>query len=386
MRIEAAGMNSVRTGLDQPLLWVSVLLLLWGLVMVTSSSLQIADTHLDAPFHYGVRHAVYLLLGVAVACVVVTLVSIEWLRQLRFLALPLAVLLLTLVFIPGLGREVKGALRWIQVGGFTVQPSEIAKLCFVVYLAGYIAVHGDMLRDSWKGFLMPFSVLGLLALLLMMEPDFGAVVVFGVTTMGMLFLAGVPMRRFLLVGLVLAALVTVLAFAQPYRVARLLSFMDPWSDQFGAGYQLTQSLIAFGRGDWFGVGLGNSIQKLFYLPEAHTDFVYAVTAEEFGLTGNLFLLGLFVYFCYRIFVLGGRLEDQGMRFHAFLVYGVALLFSSQIMINLAVNMGLMPTKGLTLPFFSYGGTSLLVSILMVALVLRAAVELRARTDRRGGVS
>ena len=386
MRTDAARMTTLRAGLDQPLLWVAVVLLLWGLVMVTSASLQIADTHLDAPFHYGIRHAVYLALGVIVASVVIGLVSIEWLQQLRFLALPLAVLLLTLVFIPGLGREVKGALRWIQVGGLTVQPSEVAKLCFVVYMAGYIAVHGEMLRASWKGFLMPFSVLALLSMLLMMEPDFGAVVVFGVTTMGMLFLAGVPLRRFLLVGAVLAVLVTLLAFAQPYRVARLLSFMDPWSDQFGAGYQLTQSLIAFGRGEWLGVGLGNSIQKLFYLPEAHTDFVYAVTAEEFGLFGNLLLLGLFLFFCYRIFALGGRLEERGMTFHAFLAYGMALLFSSQIVINLAVNMGLMPTKGLTLPFFSYGGSSLLVSIAMVALVLRAALELRMREVKRGGVS
>ncbi len=379
-------MKQAWTRLDQPLFWSALLLVLVGVVMVASASVQIAETRMGEPFFYVWRHLSYLALGLITASLVYWTVSLEWLERMRFLALPAAIVLLALVFIPGLGREVKGALRWISLGGLTVQPSEIAKLCFVVYLAGYISSHHAMLRQNWQAFLMPFSVLMLLALLLMMEPDFGAVVVFGVTTLGMLFLAGVPTRRFLLVALVLSGVAALLAFAQPYRVARLMSFTDPWADPFGAGYQLTQSLIAFGRGEWFGVGLGNSVQKLFYLPEAHTDFVYAVLAEELGLFGNLLLLAGFMFFCARIFLLGGRLERHRMLFHAFLVHGIGLLFTAQVVINLSVNMGLLPTKGLTLPFLSYGGTSLLVSVVMVALVLRAAAELRARNPEKGGRS
>lgn len=370
--------------LDQPLFWAALLLCLTGLVMVTSASLQIAETRLGAPFHFALRHGLYLGFGLMVGAAVYWLVSFSLLEKLRFLALPAALVALALVFVPGLGREVNGSLRWISLAGFTVQPSEVAKLFFVMYMAGYISTHQQALRDSWQGFLMPFSVLGLLTLMLLIQPDFGAVVVLGVAMMGMLFLAGVPSRRFLLVALIVAALAALVAFAQPYRVARLMSFMDPWADQFGSGYQLTQSLIAFGRGHFFGVGLGNSVQKLFYLPEAHTDFVYAVLAEELGLIGNLLLILVFAILIARIFVLGGRLQRHGWIYHAQLVFGVGLVFACQAVINFGVNSGLLPTKGLTLPFVSYGGSSLLVSIVMVALVLRAAAELSRSEVQAGG--
>ena len=370
--------------IDQPLLWSALLLAMIGMVMVTSASLQIAETRTGAPFHFALRHGIYLAFGLSVGALVYALVPFALLERLRFLALPAAVFALLLVFIPGLGREVNGSLRWISLAGFTIQPSELAKLFFVMYLAGYISTHRQALQDNWKGFLMPFVVLALPTFMLLMQPDFGTVVVLGVVSMGMLFLAGVPSRRFLVLALLLAAAAALIAFAQPYRVARLMSFLDPWADQFGSGYQLTQSLIAFGRGHIFGVGLGNSVQKLFYLPEAHTDFVYAVLAEEFGLIGNLLLVTVFAILIARIFMLGARLHARDWLYHAHLVYGVALVFACQAVINFGVNTGLLPTKGLTLPFVSYGGSSLLVSIVMIALVLRAAAELSRAEAREGG--
>lgn len=385
MRIEWQGMNPLGPDMDRPLLLTVFALALIGLVMVTSASLQIAETRLDAPFHFALRHGIYLLLGLGAAAVVYMATPLAWLQRMRFATLPLALAVLVAVFLPGLGREVNGSLRWLDLGGFTVQPSEVVKLCFVLYLAGYVAERREQLQTEWKAFLMPLAVLAVISFLLLLEPDFGAVVVLGITAMGMLWLAGVPTLRFLIVCLAGVSAGGLLAIAQPYRVARLMSFLDPWADQFGNGYQLTQSLIAFGRGHWFGVGLGNSVQKLFYLPEAHTDFVYAVLGEELGLFGNLLLLGLFAFLCYRIFRLGRRLEEQEQVYSAFLVYGVALVLSAQAFINLGVNMGLLPTKGLTLPFVSYGGSSLVISLVMVGLVLRAAAEpapVKGRKRRR----
>jgi cell division protein FtsW len=351
-------------------------LLLFGLVMVTSSSLQIAESASGEPLHYSLRQGIYLLLGITLTACTYMLLPLAWLEKMRFAMLPLVLAALLAVFIPGLGHEVNGSLRWIKLGGFTLQPSELIKPAFVLYVAGYIAQHKTALEQSWKAFLVPLGVFAVIAVLLLLQPDFGAVVLLACVLMGMLFLAGVPIPRFLIVTLAGAAGVAVLAFAQPYRVQRLLSFMNPWQEQFGGGYQLTQSLIAFGRGDILGVGLGNSVQKLFYLPEAHTDFVHAVVAEEFGLVGNLALMMVFALVCYRIFWLGSRLQEHGSLYAAFVVYGVALMFSAQIAINLGVNMGLLPTKGLTLPFVSYGGSSLVASFLMVGLVLRAVAETR----------
>ena len=296
--------------------------------------------------------------------------------------LPVALVALVMVFIPGLGREVNGSTRWIALPGLTIQASEIVKLCFVLYLAGYIAQHKAALESGWKAFLLPLGVLAALTFMLLLQPDFGAVVVLGIAAMGMLFLAGVPTLRFLIIGLAVVALGAVVALAEPYRVARLMSFTDPWADQYGAGYQLTQSLIAFGRGHWLGVGLGNSVQKLFYLPEAHTDFVFAVLAEEWGLIGTLAMIVGFAVLGWRLFVIGRGLEQRGFLYHAYLVYGTALVLCAQAFINVGVNMGVLPTKGLTLPFVSYGGSSLLICSVMIALVLRASTE-QSRLQARG---
>jgi len=369
-------------GLDRPLLWTVALLALAGLVIVTSASLQIAETRLDAPFYYGLRHGIYLLASVGLGVFVYCCVPLALLEKLRFVMLPVALVALVLVFIPGLGREVNGSTRWIALPGLTIQASEIVKLCFVLYLAGYIAQHKAALESGWKAFLLPLGVLAALTVMLLLQPDFGAVVVLGIAALGMLFLAGVPTLRFLIIGLAVVALGAVVALAEPYRVARLMSFTDPWADQYGAGYQLTQSLIAFGRGHWLGVGLGNSVQKLFYLPEAHTDFVFAVMAEEWGLLGTLAMIVGFGVLGWRLFVIGRGLEQRGFLYHAYLVYGTALVLCAQAFINVGVNMGVLPTKGLTLPFVSYGGSSLLICSVMIALVLRASTE-QSRLQARG---
>lgn len=367
---------------DNILLISAVLLALIGLVMVTSASLQIGELNYDSAFYFAGRHALYLLMAGLIGCAVYLFLAPAWLEQLRYLALLAAIIVLVLVLIPGIGHEVNGSRRWIRLPVFNVQASELAKFGFLTWLAGYIAKQQLQLQHSWRAFLIPLGVLGALALLLLAEPDFGAVVVMGLATMGMLFLAGVPLLRFLSVALVAALAALAIAVWQPYRLARLMSFVDPWADQFGSGYQLTQSLIAFGRGGIDGVGLGNSIQKLFYLPEAHTDFVFAVTAEEFGLIGSALLIGLFVLLCWRIFRMAMSLLERGEIFRGQLVLGIALLIASQAFVNLGVNMGLLPTKGLTLPLVSYGGSSLLVTAAMLAVVLRIGAEQAQKTPRR----
>ena len=373
-----------RVRLDQlhPLiLWSGIILLLTGLVMVTSASLHVAASQTGNAFYFSQHQAVYLLLGLVAAALVYFLVPLAWLKTLRFPALALAFGTLVVVLIPGIGVEVNGSRRWINLGLFTVQASEIVKLCFVVYLAGYIETRRSALQRDWQSFFGPIAVLGLLAGLLLAEPDFGAVVVLGICALGMLMMAGVPTKYFSVLVIGALLLGGLIAVAEPYRVARLMSFLDPWSDQYGAGYQLTQSLIAFGRGHWFGAGLGQGVQKLFYLPEAHTDFVFAVLAEELGLVGVSCVLAVFACLGYSILRLGWQLQQHGSMHSAQLVYGIAMILCAQVFINMGVTMGILPTKGLTLPLVSYGGSSLIISMVMLALVLRAAAEHDSRRER-----
>jgi cell division protein FtsW len=257
-----------------------------------------------------------------------------------------------------------------------VQPSEIAKVFAVIYLAGYLVRRQEEVRESWMGFFKPFIVLLPMAGLLLMEPDFGATVVLMGAAAAMLFLGGVGLFRFSLMVALAVGAVFVLVQAQPYRMARLVTFTDPWADQFGSGYQLTQALIAFGRGQWLGVGLGNSIQKQFYLPEAHTDFVYSVLAEELGLVGALATVALFVFVSVRALYIGLWAEKAKQFFSAYVAYGLAFLWIGQFLINIGVNVGLLPTKGLTLPFLSYGGSSLVVCCACLGLLLRIEWERR----------
>jgi len=361
--------------IDFPLLAGCLALLGLGLVMIASASTEVAAVNAGNPLYYMIRHLIYVVIGLGAAFVVVLVPLAVW-QRFDWLLLLAAFALLVLVLVPGIGREVNGSMRWIGFGAFNVQPSELAKLFVVVFLAGYLVRRQQEVRESWMGFFKPFVVLLPMAGLLLLEPDFGATVVMMGAAMAMLFLGGVGLLRFgLMVALAVGA-VFVLVQTQEYRLQRLITFTDPWADQYGAGYQLTQALIAFGRGEWFGVGLGNSIQKQFYLPEAHTDFVFSVLAEELGMVGALVTLGLFVFVTVRALYIGLWAERARQYFAAYVAYGLAFLWIGQFLVNIGVNVGLLPTKGLTLPFLSYGGSSLVICCVSLAMLLRIEWERR----------
>jgi cell division protein FtsW len=355
--------------LDYYLLGAILTLIGLGLVMVGSASISIADRQLDQPFYYLNRQLLYVATGLVLAAVVMYLPLDFWQKTGPVLLMFGAVLLI-LVLIPAIGREVNGSARWLGLGPARLQPSELMKLFMVIYLAGYMVRHAEALPNSFMSFLKPMALLALLALLLLAEPDFGAAAVMVVTALGMLFLGGVRLWQFgiLLAGALAAS--AALAFSSPYRMERLTTFINPWADPYNSGFQLTQALIAFGRGEWLGVGLGGSIQKLFYLPEAHTDFVFAVLAEELGLIGTVTVILLFGFIVLRIFFIGVAAEKSGNQFAGYLAHGLGLWIGLQAVINMGVNMGMLPTKGLTLPLMSYGGTSVVVTCIALALVLR----------------
>jgi cell division protein FtsW len=375
---QGASLNRVPR-LDYLLLLTTIALASLGLVMVASASITLADRDLGQPFYFAIRQAIYVGIGVLLALPVYR-VRLALLEQAGPVLLVAALALLLAVLIPGVGREVNGSLRWINAGLFNLQVSEPAKLMILVYLAGYLARRGEELRERLSGFLKPMVVLTLAALLLMMEPDFGATVVLMATAMGMIFLAGVRLSHFTgmlgLAGLSLAAL----AVSSPYRMERLTTFLNPWADPFDSGFQLTQSLIAIGRGELTGVGLGASIQKLFYLPEAHTDFVFAVLAEELGLFGVFVVIALYAVLVWRAFAIAQQAEKSGNVFAASLAHGIGIWIGLQSFINMGVNMGLLPTKGLTLPLMSYGGSSMVIMCVAIALLLRIDSETRCTLD------
>ena len=360
---------------DFTLVVLALALLLIGLIAISSASIEYAEWHYQNTWYHTQRHLIYLALALSMGLAAYSVESSFWLRS-GWLWLFLALGLLILVLIPGVGREVNGSQRWLPLGLFTLQPSEIAKLAIVLYLAGYVVRREQEVREQWGGFFKPMGVVGVAALLLMAGPDFGATVIIAGSAFGMLFLAGVHLGHFLtLLGGALGALVT-LIFIEPYRLKRLMSYTDPWADPFGAGFQPIQSMIAFGRGEWTGVGLGNSVQKLFYLPEAHTDFVYSIWAEEMGFVGALVVIALYTALIGRIFWTGRQALLAKNPFGAYICYGVALVFAGQAFVNMGVSSGLLPTKGLTLPFISYGGSSLIICCVMLAIVLRVDHETR----------
>ncbi len=354
---------------DTPLLVMGLALLLVGLVAISSSSIEYADWHYQNPWFHTQRHLIYLIAAV-VAGLLVYRVPVKFWLETGWIWLFCALALLILVLVPGIGREVNGSQRWLPLGPLTLQPSEFAKLAMVVYLAGYMVRREHEVRNHWQGFLKPMTVLFAATLLLMIEPDFGATVIVAGSAFGMLFLAGVKLGHFLIVLLGALGALLVLVLSAPYRVKRLTAYTDPWADPFDTGFQLTQSLIAFGRGEWLGVGLGNSVQKLFYLPEAHTDFVFSIWAEETGFVGALAVIALYAALIGRILWVGRKALAAANPFGAYVCYGVALVFAGQAFVNIGVSCGLLPTKGLTLPFVSYGGTSLIVCCCMLAMVLR----------------
>lgn len=344
-----------------------------GLVMVASASMGVAEAQFGNAFYFFGRHLIYMLGGFAAAVFTMNVPLSTWMRM-RWLLLGLAMLLLFAVLLPGIGRRVNGATRWIGMGPLTVQPSEIAKFAVVVFTAGYLVRRLDEVRTHWFGFVKPVGVVAVVLVLLLAEPDFGASVVTMCAVMGMLFLAGAPLRPYVLLAALVAIGGGLLVWLEPYRLQRVLSFTNPWANAYDSGYQLTQSLIAFGRGEWLGVGLGKSVQKLFYLPEAHTDFVLAVYAEEFGFAGVLFLIGMFWLLVRSAMRIGQQAEQRNECFGAYVAYGIALLIGVQALVNIGVNMGLFPTKGLTLPLVSYGGSSLVVVFAMLGVLLRIDSE------------
>ncbi len=362
--------------LDQVMLvsWVAIVAL--GTVMVASASVAISGTLL-------LKHGVYLIAAL-IGLAAMVCVPLDWWRRCHRLAWLASMVLCVLVLIPGVGLEANGARRWIGLGAFSLQAAEVCKFLMLVYMAGYLARFHGALKDDARVLLRPLGMLALLCALLLLEPDFGTAVVLSVTVCGLLFVAGARLRHFLAIVLVGAALLGSLAILQPYRLERLVTFVDPWQFAFGSGYQLTQALIAFGRGELFGLGLGEGIQKLFYLPEAHNDFIFAVIAEELGLVGALSVLALFAVLVVRILRLGRSEIGGGSFFAGYLAYGVGLMLGVQCLINLGVNTGVLPTKGLTLPFVSYGGNSLVVSCAMIGLVLRVQLEQRPAAGRRPG--
>ncbi|NVK44238.1 MAG: putative lipid II flippase FtsW [Oceanospirillaceae bacterium] len=365
------------TPFDPWLLLAAVCLVLTGFVMITSASMDVAAERYGGAFFFSIRHGVFMAMALVTAIVVSRVPVSVWHRYGPHLLL-IGALLLVVVLIPGIGREVNGSRRWIGLGPVNLQASELAKCFMVLYLSGYLVRRLSEVRNGWGGVIKPTLPLGLLVCLLILEPDYGAAVVLMGTVMGMIFLGGMRFGQFLLVVGIASALTALLAIAQPYRLERLRSFQDPWADPFGAGYQLSQAQIAFGRGDWFGTGLGNSVQKLFYLPEAHTDFVFSVLAEEFGLVGALLVVGLYVVLVTRIFLIGRQAEKQKAFFMAYCCYGFGFIFAGQALINIGVNVGALPTKGLTLPLLSYGGSSLLVCAAMIAIVQRIDYELKCQ--------
>lgn len=362
-------------GQPNTLLVVMSLLMTIGLLMMTSASIEIANGQYNDPFFYFKRQLFFSVLTAVIVVITLTIPVRAWYS----ISLPLLLVsfaLLALVLVPGVGRVVNGSARWIDLGFYNLQPSELAKIFIVVYLAAYLERHRFSVVETWVGFIKPMVILAGAIVLLHFEPDHGAMVILIGTTFSMIFLAGAKLHRFALVLMLCVSAVAALAIMKPYVLDRFSSFLNPWAAEYvyGEGYQLTQALIAFGRGGWFGEGLGNSIQKLYFLPEAHTDFVLAIVAEEFGFVGVSVVVGLFITLVAQAFKIGKRVELSGNLFPAYLAYGIAMLFACQTLINVGVNIGLLPTKGLTLPFLSYGGNSLLISGFMVAVLVRIDYE------------
>ncbi|ART82888.1 cell division protein FtsW [Oceanisphaera profunda] len=358
---------------DRQLVILALSLMAIGLVIVSSASIAEGINVGNDPFHFVKRHGIFLVICLLLSVFMLQVPMERW-QQFNTAFLLFSILLLVLVLI--VGREINGSQRWLPLGLLNVQPAEIAKLALFTFLAGYLVRRQDEVRGKWRGFIKPLAVMGVISVLLLMQPDLGSVVVLFVTTLGMLFLAGARLSQFLsLVGLGIGLLVFLIVNA-PYRMRRVTSFLNPWEDPFGSGYQLTQSLMAFGRGGWFGEGLGNSIQKLEYLPEAHTDFVFAILGEELGFTGVILVLLLQAWLAFKALHIGQKVLLGGRQYEGYLAMGIGIWFSFQTVVNVGAASGMLPTKGLTLPLVSYGGSSLLVISTAVAILLRIDFEWR----------
>lgn len=362
--------------IDHYLLLTALVIIALGLLMVASASMVISERQFGQPFHYFIRQLIYVIMGIMLAIIVFKTPSKFWVEKGPFL-LFIGLFLLVIVLIPGIGRSVNGSRRWIGFGLINLQVSEFIKLAMICFLAGYLIRREEEVRTKVSGFIKPMVILGIIAILLLKEPDFGATVVVTFTVLTMMYMAGVRLWQFAVLVLLVALALTVLAISSPYRMQRLTTFLNPWANQFNSGYQLTQSLIAFGRGGMFGVGLGGSIQKLFYLPEAHTDFLFAVIAEELGLIGMLVFIVLYSILVVRTLFIARRAQEVGMVAQGYMAYGFAIWLAMQAIVNMGVTAGLLPTKGLTLPLMSYGGSSMIIDCIVIAILLRIDIETKA---------
>ncbi|HGE6054539.1 TPA: cell division protein FtsW [Vibrio cholerae] len=366
--------SSPETLFDRQLVWIAFGLMLIGLVMVTSASFPISSRLTDQPFHFMFRHAIFLLLAFITSSMVLQVPLDRWMK---YSSLLLGISFFLLIVVLVVGKSVNGASRWIPLGLFNLQPAEVAKLSLFIFMSGYLVRKHDEVRQTFfGGFLKPIMVFGTLAVLLLGQPDLGTVIVMLVTLFGMLFIAGAKLSQFLALMVAGVLAVVALIVAEPYRVRRVTSFLDPWEDPFGSGYQLTQSLMAFGRGEWFGQGLGNSIQKLEYLPEAHTDFVFAVLAEELGFIGVVLVLVLIFSLVLKAIFIGKKAFQHDQQFGGYLAFGIGIWFAFQTLVNVGAAAGMVPTKGLTLPLISYGGSSLIIMSVAVSILLRIDHECR----------
>ncbi len=367
-------------GLDTTLVVTTACLLAIGVVMVTSTSMAVAEGYAVSGWHFVSRHMVFIIAGVF-AATSLRLIGTRHLDAIARLCLPLALVILLLPFVPGLGHEVNGATRWIHLGFVRFQVVEAAKLLMIIHVAGYLARRPELREGRFRDTLKPLLAVGVLAGVLLLQPDMGSAVVLVAIIGGMVWLAGAAWKHLTLLGLTSVPLLTFAAM-EPYRLQRVMTFADPWADPYNAGFQLTQALIAVGRGQFSGVGLGSSVQKLFYLPEAHTDFIFAVLAEEFGLVGIAVVMVLFALLIGRIFRIGLKARAMDKAFAAFTAWGIGLWIGIQALVSIGVNLGMLPTKGLTLPLISSGGSSLMMTLLAIGVVLRIDHELKCEELER----
>jgi cell division protein FtsW len=371
--IQAKRLDETKGRYDLGLILAACGLAALGVIMVASSSIAIADGQHVGSFYYLIRHLVFLTLGVAL-CGVMMRTELSWFERNAFSLLLFSIILLLLVFVPGLGMRINGARRWIRLGFVGFQSVEAVKLLFIVYIASYLVRHESSVQGKLFGVVKPIGVAIVLVALLLAQPDFGSATLLIGVSVGMVWLGGARMRNLVYLAIPAMPALAWAALTQDYRVKRLTSFLNPWEHPFDDGFQLTQALIAIGRGEWLGVGLGGSVQKLFYLPEAHTDFILAVIAEELGLAGILLVLFLFAALVGRAFMLGLKAVERGQRFAGYCAFGIALWLGMQTLVSIGVNLGVLPTKGLTLPLISSGGSSVLMTCAAIGFLLRISYE------------
>lgn len=360
---------------DSVLLFSILLLLGFSIVIVSSASVAITEKYNVSDFYFTINQIINIVASL-ICSFLLTFVPIKYIEKFSIYSAFIGIICLILVFIPGLSRLVNGAYRWIFLGPISIQSAEFIKLLSIIYISGYLVRRQKNMQHKFTGVLVPLIILIIFDILLMLEPDFGTMLIVSCSIMGLLFIAGIKLRYLFCLLLLASIIIFSLIISSRYRLERIVAFLHPWDNQFDKGYQLVQSLIAFGRGGWFGVGLGGSVQKLLYLPEAYTDFIFAIIAEEFGFSGVMVIIAVFAFIIVRCFKIANTAMVKKQQFSAYMAYGISFWLALQTIINIGVNIGLLPTKGLTLPFISYGGSSLLSVCMAMAIMFRIDFELK----------